>query len=68
MRMIKKIDNRHLNIDLPQEYLNKKVEIIINPIEDEFDKVGGVLNKYANQKKQSLENKAWEFRIMDKYK
>ena len=36
MRMIKKIDNRHLNIDLPQEYINKKVEIIINPIMDKY--------------------------------
>ena len=68
MKMIRKIDNRHLNIDLPKEYLNRKVEIIINPIEDEFDVVAGILNKYANQKKQSLENKAWELHIMDKYK
>jgi len=68
MRMIKQIDNRHLNINLPKKYLNKKVEIIINPIEDEFEKVGGSLSKYANSKKKELENKAWELHVMDKYK
>jgi len=68
MREVRKITNENLYIHLPQEYMNKKVEIIINPIEDEFDKIGGILHKYANQNKQNLENKAWEFHIMDKYK
>jgi len=68
MRMIKQINDKHLNISLPKEYLNKKVEIIINPIEDEFDNLGGILKKYSNKNKQNLENKAWEFHIMDKFK
>ena len=68
MRMVKRINNRHLDIDLPKKYLNKEIEIIITPIDEKFDKIGGSLNKYSTNKKQNLENKAWELHIMDKYK
>ena len=65
-----------LTIKIPREYIGKKIEYIIFPIENhdenkgnEFniDTLGGSLRKYADQHKRDLEEKAWEFHVKDKF-
>jgi len=68
----------NITVTIPKEYTNRKIELIIFPIDkkDEFYeedkndilKLGGILNSYANQKKRSLEDRAWEADIKERYK
>jgi len=78
IREIIKPKDTHLIINIPKEYIGQEVEYIIFPLhkvskdkkvekEDKIDSLGGILNKYANPSKMELEDKAWEFHIMDKF-
>lgn len=80
VREIIKPTENNINIQIPDEYINKKLEFIIFPIEEDekirdksstqndIESLGGVFSKYADPSKRDLEDKAWEMHVMDKYK
>jgi hypothetical protein len=75
IREIIRPQNTNFSINIPKNYINRKVEFIMFPIDEkkpknitEMSKLGGSLNKYANSSKLDLEDQAWELHIMDKYK
>jgi len=80
IREIIKPTKNNINIQIPDEYINKKLEFIIFPLDEDENKreksstqndiesLGGVFSKYADQSKRELEDKAWEMHVMDKYK
>jgi len=82
VREIIKPTKNSINIQIPDEYINKKLEFIIfpleenektsndssNQIENDIESLGGVFSKYADPSKRDLEDKAWEMQVMDKYK
>ena len=68
-----------LTINIPTEYIDKDIELIISPIEkhdisknDTIKKtkksLRGVFDKYADKSKISLEDNAWQNYIIEKYK
>jgi len=78
LREIIKPKENNFTINIPNSYLNRKIEFIMFPIDEKEDIsnikkdnisiLGGSLKKYANSSKIDLESKAWEMHIMDKYK
>jgi len=81
VREIIKPTKNSINIQIPDEYINKKLEFIIFPIEEnekidkksyqtqsDIESLGGVFSKYADPSKRDLEDKAWEMHVVDKYK
>lgn len=67
----------HFTIELPQSYVNKKVEFIIFPVDEEEKEtiytktnkplIGGTLSHYSDKNKMDLEANAWEIHTMEKY-
>ena len=78
IREIIKPMKNSINIEIPDEYINKKLEFILFPldesaqvdnhIENDIESLGGAFSKYANSSKRELEDKAWEMHVVDKYK
>jgi len=80
IREIIKPTKNNINIQIPDEYINKKLEFIIFPLDEDekkrensstqndIESLGGVFSKYADPSKRELEDKAWEMHVMDKYK
>jgi hypothetical protein len=66
------------HIKIPTEYLNKEVEFIMFPLDENnlipkvennsIKSLRGVFSKYADSSKIALEDKAWQMHIMDKFK
>lgn len=78
IREIIRPQQNQIILDIPEDYINKEVELIVFPLEEnEKDKIkhkenilslAGSLSKYADPSKIDLESKAWEMHIMEKYK
>ena len=70
IRQIIRPKNSQIKIDLPKDYVDKNLELIIDIVDEknELLSLAGSLNKYADKSKIKLENKAWEMHILDKYK
>ena len=68
----------NFTIDIPTSYINRDVEFIMFPLDEkeelqdikqkEIKSLRGVFNKYSDSSKTSLENKAWQNHIVDKFK
>ncbi len=61
-------------LQLPQALRNRKVEVIIMPVESNTDKKGkkaeetfGILHKYANPALLPIEKDAWGMAVSEKY-
>jgi hypothetical protein len=79
MTFIRKVANSDLLasiIDIPENFRNKKVEILIFPYENmnsedaashQPKRARGLLEKYKNKELQGLENNAWVNAVDDKY-
>jgi len=75
--VIRPIQN-DFHIYIPTEYLNKDVEFIMFPIDEQehVQKVEavkekslrGVFNSYSNDTKVALEDSAWQLNVMNKFK
>ncbi len=77
--MIRKIvnpKNNRLIIEIPQEYVGKRVEYIVFPIDTEeahsnkdrnIASLGGALKAYADLNKLPLEDSAWELHVKEKF-
>ena len=75
IREIIKPKQSHLVIDIPESYVDKEIELLIFPLNEEkkskqkdISSLAGSLHKYANPSKINMEDKAWELHIKDKYK
>jgi len=70
IRQVIRPKSNQVMIDLPKDYVDKNIELIINVIDEKngLISLAGSLNKYADKSKLRLENKAWDLYIMDKYK
>ena len=78
IREVIKPKSTRLTIDIPAEYIDNEIELIVFPRTKmqrlsklknyNISTLGGSLNKYSNPTKIQLEDKAWEMHIMDKYK
>ncbi len=80
--MIRKIlrpQYTNLTIDLPSDYLNRDIELIIFPIDQQKAKqdvlkkstkksLRGVFHQYADKSKIALEENAWQKHIIEKFK
>jgi len=77
IREIIKPQQNQIILSIPQSYINKEIELLVFPLD--INGVGkhkikkkkslkGVFNKYANNSKISLENKAWQDHIVNKFK
>jgi len=75
VRQIIDSDKLH-EIPLPESFNNKKVEVIIFPIEEEVAEkkpkktirdFAGILNEYANPDLVPLEKEAWKMAVMEKH-
>ena len=78
IREIIRPKDTNLTINIPEEYVGKRVEYIIFPLEnDEKDKdnniksissLKGALQQYADPSRIELEDQAWKLHIQKKYK
>ena len=79
IREIIRPENTNLTINIPTDYVDREVELIIFPIDkkkvvpnSKKEKVKkslrGVFSKYVDKAKIPLENTAWQNYIVEKYK
>ena len=79
--MIRKIirpEYTHLTVDIPTEYIDREIELILFPVdtgkpsENTADtqtkkSLRGIFGRYANKNKKALEESAWEKHVIDKF-
>ena len=75
--VIRPIQN-DFHIYIPTEYLNKDVEFIMFPLEEQDNvqkietpkksSLRGVFSSYSDDTKVSLEDKVWQYNVMNKFK
>ncbi len=75
--VIRPIQN-DFHIYIPTEYLNKDVEFIMFPLEEQDNvqkietpkksSLRGVFSSYSDDTKVSLEDKVWQYNVMKKFK
>ena len=69
----------NLTINIPTEYIDRDIELILFPIEakekmqsskrrETKKSLRGVFNQYADQSKIPLEDSAWQDHIIEKFK
>jgi len=77
IRKIIKPQKNQIVLNIPESYINKEIKLIIFPLNENSanshttknrKSLKGVFNKYADNSKVSLENRAWQKHIIDKYK
>ncbi len=75
IREIIKPTDKNVNIQIPDEYINREIEFIMFPISEistqkKKDKksLKGSFSKYADSAKRVLENKAWQMHVVEKFK
>ena len=77
IREIVKPEDTNLTINIPEDYVGKKVEYIIFPLENDakdednniksISSLKGALQQYADPSKVELEDQAWKLHIQKKY-
>lgn len=79
MNFVRKLVNSNIFsgiIDIPQSMKNRKVEVIIKPVDDEADKnnntaniikLRGALSKYKKLDLIDEENRAWSIAVVEKH-
>ena len=70
--IIKEIDSNTILLDNLDDYIGKKVRIIIEPFQanttkGDIKKLKGIFNKYADLRKIEKEKTAWEDTVKEKY-
>ncbi len=69
MQVIRKIINSNKIkdiIDVPADFKNKMVEVIVMPIKsDDKKSLSGKLSKYKDDSKRTLEQSAWAMSVKD---
>jgi len=80
IREIVRPKDRSITIDIPEDYVGRRVEYIIFPLEGDeltsyekmtaksISSLRGALQKYADPSKIDLEDRSWELYIQKKYK
>jgi len=66
------------HIYIPTEYLNKDVEFIMFPLDEQdhiqevktnkIKSLRGIFNQYADDNKVALENDSWQLSVINKFK
>ncbi|MCK8824320.1 hypothetical protein [Fuchsiella alkaliacetigena] len=74
MNFIRKIidsDSLDSIVDLPPELKNRRVEVIVLPVEEDNSQANkslrGILNKYADSELRKKEKGAWQMRVAENY-
>ena len=74
IRKIIKPKNNQIVLNIPESYIDKEIELIIFPRDKEESynlkknkSLKGVFNKYADNSKIPLEEKAWQKHIIDSF-
>ena len=75
IREIIEVKSNKFTFDLPNDFISKKVEIIILPYETKVQKKEksesktsvGAFRKYANPALQKLEKSAWKISLINKH-
>ena len=74
MNFIRKIidsDSLDSIVDLPPELKNRRVEVIVLPVEEDNNQANkslrGILNKYADSELRKKEKVAWQMRVAENY-
>ena len=79
IREIIRPEDTSITINIPKEYVGRKIEYIIFPLENEdllhektsqknISSLKGALHKYADPSKIELEDEAWKLHVKEKYK
>ena len=79
IRKVIKPQYTNLTINIPTSYIDKEIELIIFPLEENEQtndtkkkqlkkSLRGVFNQYADSTKTALEDNAWQNHIIDKFK
>lgn len=75
VREIIKPTDKSINIQIPDEYINREIEFIMFPIDNiatpkkrERKSLKGAFSEYADPSKKALEDKAWETHVLEKFK
>ncbi len=75
VREIIKPTDKNINIQIPDEYINREIEFIMFPINDistpkkrPKKSLKGAFSEYADPSKKVLEDKAWEMHVLEKFK
>lgn len=78
IREVIRPQQRDFHITIPADYINKVVEFIMFPLDEQevIEKsktptkksLRGVFNRYADESKIALEDKAWQMNVVAKFK
>jgi len=78
IREIVKPKDTNLTINIPEDYVGKRIEYIVFPLENDTDSednniknissLKGALHQYADPSKIELENQAWKLHVQKKFK
>ncbi len=75
IREIIKPKDKNLNIQIPDEYVDREIEFIMFPVDNieapekkDRKSLKGVFGDYADLSKRVLEDGAWQRHVLEKYK
>ena len=84
IRKVIKPSQRDFYIKIPVEYLNREIELIIFPLDDQeknhnfsstsqgknknIKSLKGIFSQYADRSKIALEDEAWQMNVINKFK
>jgi hypothetical protein len=68
LREIVRSQKNELTIRIPNEYLNKELEVVILPLEPKKKSLAGIFKEYANKRLIEKESEiAWEKAMNEKH-
>jgi hypothetical protein len=68
LREIVRSQKNELTIRIPNEYLNKELEVVILPLEPKKKSLAGIFKKYANKRLIEKESEiAWKKAMNEKH-
>ncbi len=68
LREIVRSQSNELTIKIPNEYLNKELEVVILPVKSKKKSLAGIFNRYANNRLIENESEiAWEKAMREKH-
>ena len=68
LREIVRSQKNELTIKIPNEYLNKELEVVILPLEQKKKSLAGIFKQYANKRLIEKESDiAWEKAMNEKH-
>ncbi|UCH93322.1 MAG: hypothetical protein JSV88_24010 [Candidatus Aminicenantes bacterium] len=68
LREIVRTQKNELTIKIPNEYLNKELEVFVLPLEPKKKSLAGIFKQYANKRLIEKESEiAWEKALKEKH-